>query len=136
MGRKEIADRLKEAAAQANTELEKIRSAPDMGREKMAEVLRRYAARRLMLDASEVSDNITKMVRIHVSKTMHIPEEELKNMDKPGMCGSAPAVLSLRILMFLAVQEQLGVKLPAQKTPDIQTVQDLAELLIPLLART
>lgn len=129
------ADRLKRAATLANEALDEIRRTPDMAPSEMAAVLRRYAAIRLSLEDSEISDSIIKMVRISVARSMHISEAELKHMDKPGQCGSAPAVLSMRVLLFLAVQERLGVKLPPEKAADIETVQDLADVLIPLLRK-
>ena len=54
-------------------------------------------------------------------------------MDKPGACGSAPAVLAKRILFFLDVQGKLGVKMPPEDAGKIQTVQDLAEELLLLM---
>lgn len=86
-----------------------------------------------MLTENEISDNITKMVRFSVARAIKVDVSELEGLDMPGRCGSAPAVLSKRILLFLAIQKELNVELPVEKTPDIQTLKDLADVLIPLL---
>ena len=96
-------------------------------------VIKEYIAIKLQLEEEEISDNITIMVRISVSKATGIPLEKLKAMDRPGACGSAPTVLAKRVLLFLDVQKKLGVAMDPKLAGSIQTVQDLAEILYPLL---
>lgn len=73
------------------------------------------------------------MVRIRISKATGIPVEKLKELDKAGACGSAPAVLAKRVLLFIDIQKKLGITFPADKMYGVQTVQDLAELAFPLI---
>ena len=133
MAMKEIAGRLKEAAKAADAVMEDYLKKPSRDAGTLAGVIRQYAAAKMQLSEEEISDNITVMTRYHVSRISGIPVEKLKEMDKPGACGSAPAVLAKRILFFLDVQGKLGVKMPPEDAGKIQTVQDLAEELLPLM---
>ncbi|MCU6761184.1 Uncharacterised protein [uncultured Roseburia sp.] len=129
----EMANRLIDAKKSADFQLERLKILSISDRYAIADSIRKFVAYKMLLEDHEVTDNITEMVRINVAKAMHISVSELKDMDKPGMCGSAPAVLSKRILLFIDIQNKLGVKLPAEQTPEIQTVQELTDMLIPLL---
>ena len=133
MAMKDIAGRLKEAAKAADAVMEDYLQNPSRDTTALAGVIRQYAAAKMQLAEEEISDNITVMTRYHVSRISGIPADKLKEMDKPGACGSAPAVLAKRILFFLDVQAKLGVKMPPEDAGKIQTVQDLAEELLPLM---
>ena len=133
MAMKEIAGLLKEASKAADAVMEDYLKKPTRDLESLTRVIRLYAAAKMQLTEEETSDNITVMVRHYVSRISGIPADKLKEMDKPGACGSAPAVLAKRILFFLDVQGKLGVKMPPEDAGKIQTVQDLAEELLPLI---
>ena len=75
------------------------------------------------------------MVRINVAKASHMTVEQLKEMDRPGRCGSAPAVLSKRVLLYIDIQKQLGITLPAMELPEIRTVQELTAMILPLIGK-
>lgn len=130
-----MAAHLVHANEQAEDILKEIRMHSDADRTVIADCLKRYIAAKLLLSGDEVSDHIIQMVRINVAKASNISVEALKEMDRPGRCGSAPAVLSKRVLLYLALQRELGITLPPDKMPDIHTVQDLADLILPLISQ-
>lgn len=133
MNMHEIANRLAKANEQAEEILQGIRMRPDADRIWIEQGLQDYIARKLLLSEDEISDNIIEMVRINVAKASHMTVEELKEQDRPGVCGSAPAVLSKRVLLYLAIQKGLDITLPARETPSIRTIQDLTDMILPLL---
>ena len=133
MGMKEIASRIGEANKASAAVLEEFRALPEADQLDLASALSRYIPEKLQLKGEEVSDNITIMVRTSISKATGISLEKLKEMDRPGACGSAPAVLAKRVLLFLDTQKQLGVALPPEKLYDVQTIADLTDLAFPLL---
>lgn len=135
MAIRDIAGRLNEAAKAADVVIEEYYKNPSQNVAELAQVIRQYITLKLQLPEDEVSDNITVMVRYSISQATGISIEELKTMDRPGACGSAPAVLAKRILLFLDVQRKLGVQMPPADAGRIQTVQDLAEELMPLLMK-
>lgn len=132
---REIAGRLKQKQETAESLLEEVRSAPERSAEEIAGKLRQYIAAKLLLSETEISDNIIEMVRINVAKASHMTVEQLKEMDRPGRCGSAPAVLSKRVLLYIDIQKQLGITLPAMELPEIRTVQELTVMILPLIGK-
>ncbi len=133
MGMKEIANRIGEANKASAAILEEFRALPEADQSDLVSALNRYIPGKLQLQGEEVSDNITIMVRMSISKATGISLEKLKEMDRPGACGSAPAVLAKRVLLFLDIQKQLGITLPPEKLYDVQTIGDLANLVFPLM---
>ena len=132
---REMAGRLKQKKETAESLLEEIRSELEKSQEEIAGKLKQYIAAKLLLSEAEVSDNIIEMVRINVAKASHMTVEQLKEMDRPGRCGSAPAVLSKRVLLYLDIQKKLGITLPARELPEVKMVQELAEMIVPLLQK-
>lgn len=132
MTAREIAKQIAQASQAADLVMTEFLELTDPGPDELEQAIRRYVALKLQLEGDEISDNITKMVRISVSKASGIPLEKLKEMDRPGACGSAPAVLAKRVLLFLDVQKKLHVSMPPEKAGDIQTTQDLTDVLYPL----
>ena len=132
---REIAGRLKQKQEAAESLLEEVRSAPERSAEEIAGKLRQNIAAKLLLSETEISDNIIEMVRINVAKASHMTVEQLKEMDRPGRCGSAPAVLSKRVLLYIDIQKQLGITLPAMELPEIRTVQELTVMILPLIGK-
>lgn len=135
MNMREMAGRLARANEQAEAALKEIRIYADVDRTGVEECLRRYIAAKLLLSEDEISDNIIQMVRINVAKASNMTVEELKEMDRPGACGSAPAVLSKRVLMYIALQKALEITFPPTKLSGVVTVQELADLILSLLRK-
>ncbi len=132
MTAREIAKQIAHASRSADLVMTEFLELADPGPDELEQAIRGYVALKLQLEGDEISDNITKMVRISVSKASGISLEKLKEMDRPGACGSAPAVLAKRVLLFLDVQKKLHVSMPPEKAGDIQTTQDLTDVLYPL----
>ena len=132
---REIAGRLKQGQKTAEALLEELRLAQEQSPEEIADKLQQYIAIKLLLSEAEISDNIIEMVRINVAKASHLSVEQLKEMDRPGRCGSAPAVLSKRVLLYLDIQKKLGITLPAQKLPEVRTVLELTDIILPLIRK-
>ena len=132
---REIAGRLKQGQKTAEALLEELRLAQEQSPEEIADKLKQYIAIKLLLSEAEISDNIIEMVRINVAKASHLSVEQLKEMDRPGRCGSAPAVLSKRVLLYLDIQKKLGITLPAQKLPEVRTVLELTDIFLPLIRK-
>ena len=130
---KEIAARIGEANKASAAVLEEFHALTEADPSDLASALNQYIPRKLQLEGEEVSDNITIMVRISISKATGISLEKLKEMDRPGACGSAPAVLAKRVLLCLDIQKQLDITLPPEKLYGVQTTGDLADLAFPMV---
>lgn len=135
MNIQDMAGRLNRAGNEGEAALEQIRNHPDADRAQIEKCLKKYIAAKLLLKEEEMSDNIVEMVRLNVSKASHISVEKLKEMDRPGACGSAPAVLAKRVLLYVGIQNALGITFPAEEMPEVRTVQALAEMIEKLMRR-
>lgn len=131
---RKMADHLKHENETAESLLEGVRSSLNESAQAAANALKLYIAAKLMLSDDEISDNIVEMVRFNVARASHISVERLKEMDRPGRCGSAPAVLTKRVMLYLDIQKKLDIQLPTMKLPEVRTVQELADMLIALEA--
>ena len=133
---RKIAGRLKHNNEMAESHLDEIRSFPELPAAVVAEKLKQYIAAKLLLSEEEVSDNIIEMVRCNVAKASHMTSEQRKERDRPGRCGSAPAVLSKRVMVYLDIQKNLGITLPVKDLPEVRTVQELTDMILPLLGKS
>lgn len=113
--------------------LDEIRETKMPDAEFLATKIKQYCGVKLRLEEKEISDNIILMLQTSVAKALHIDITQLPGVDHPGQCGSASAVLSKKIQMFLAVQKGLNIHIDPKKTPEIQTIQEMAQLVQPLL---
>lgn len=139
MDMQEMANRMTRANLRADETIGLIRrhviEGPEANRTLIAAYLKDYIAAKLLLSGDEISDNIVQMVRINVAKASHLSVEALKEMDRPGRCGSAPAVLSKRVLLLLSLQKALDITLPPREAPEVHTVDELADMIIPLMQK-
>lgn len=133
MSLKEVAAKIKDASNAADNLMEAFLKLETFTRNDLEEMLKQYIGCKLQLEKEEISENITIMVRTSVSKATGIPAEKLKELDRPGRCGSAPTVLAKRVLLFVDIQKKLGVVIPPEQAPDIQTVEDLSGILFPMI---
>lgn len=133
MNMQEMDDRMVKASQSGESYLLKIKKNPGAAKSDIESLLRSYIAAKLLLSGDEISDNIIEMVRLNVSKAANIPVEQLKEMDRPGICGSAPAVLAKRVLLYVDMQKVLGITLPAKEMPAVRTIQSLTDMVLPLL---
>ena len=132
---REMAGHLKQKNEKAEALLEELRLDPKEPPEVIADRLKNYIAAKLLLSEKEMTDNIIEMVRINVAKASNMTVEQLKEMDRPGRCGSAPAVLSKRVLLYLDIQKKLGITLPTRELPEVKMVRELTEMIVPLLQK-
>ena len=128
MDLKDMARRLGSANTTAEAALNVIRENPAAGKAVTEDSLRNYIACKLLLEEDEISDNIVEMTRINIAKASHIPIEQLVEMDKPGRCGSAPAVLAKRVMLYIGIQKELGITFPVQEMADIRKISELADM--------
>ena len=135
MNIQDMAGRLNQAGDEGDAALERIRNFTNADRAQTEECLKKYIASKLLLTEEEISDNIVEMVRLNVSKASHISVEKLKEMDRPGACGSAPAVLAKRVLLYVGIQKALGITFPAEEMAEVRTVQTLAEMIEKVMRR-
>ena len=121
--------RLMEASQQAKQEVEDILSGDYSNRDYLSEHVRKYVKARLELeDLPEEDLPVNRACGISVAKTFDIDLDLLNEVDVPAGCTRATAVMTKRILLFMALQDDLNFKFKAEDTPKIRTMGNLIDL--------
>lgn len=126
-----IKERLLREEAMASREAEKIRDGVWNSEGELRALVRAYILFKLSLyDPPSERERINELVRDSLIKTLRAEGKGLEKLDVTARCDGSNAVRSKRILLFMAVQRSMGIKLPPDKTAGIDTVGDLTALVL------
>ena len=76
--------------------------------------LKRYLQCKFMLEEQEcVSDCIDELSKASIAKSLRLSKELLKEVDIATSCEGATSATIKKVLFFMAVQRELGIRLPA-----------------------
>ncbi|MEA4853438.1 MAG: hypothetical protein VB082_04065 [Christensenella sp.] len=92
--------------------------------------IKRYLFCRFMLEEGEcTSDNIDELCRVSIAKSLKIGKELLKEVDIATSCEGATSATIKKVLFFMALQRELGMRLSPDEIAHVETIKDLAELI-------
>lgn len=98
------------------------------------EHLRQYLERKFMLEQDEcASDDIDELSKASIAKSLKISKELLKEVDLATSCEGATSATIKKVLFFMAVQRELGIRLAPDDIAQVKTLEDLTELVLPAL---
>lgn len=121
----------KEAAARTAAAI-LANSAPT--KEFLHEHLRQYLERKFMLEEGKcASDDIDELSKASIAKSLKISKELLKEVDLATSCEGATSATIKKVLFFMAVQRELGIRLSPDDIAQVRTLKDLAGLVLPAL---
>lgn len=93
--------------------------------------LRPYIMYKFLLSESEMkTEDFTELVKTSIVKASKIDPELLKEIRGAQKCTSASSVAIKKVLVYMDLQRQLGIKFDPEKTGDIETLGDIAALLV------
>ncbi|MEA5002700.1 MAG: hypothetical protein VB081_04310 [Christensenella sp.] len=96
--------------------------------------LRQYLERKFMLEQDEcASDDIDELSKASIAKSLKISKELLKEVDLATSCEGATSATIKKVLFFMAVQRELGIRLAPDDIAQVKTLEDLTELVLPAL---
>lgn len=88
-----------------------------------------YVCSKFMLDPGECdSETISELSAASISKVSRIPRGELAQRDLSMNCAGISSVETKKILLLIALQRSLGIRIDPDLAPVIQTVDDLADV--------
>ena len=100
----------------------------------LTERLMEYLRRKFMLEEGDcASDRIDELSRASIAKSLKISKELLKEVDLATSCEGATSATIKKVLFFMAVQRELGIRLAPDDIAAVETVRDLARLVLPAL---
>ena len=94
-----------------------------------ARKLRDFVLHKYMLSPEmELPENFSALTELSLSRSMKISPELVKEFDLAKSCDGASSAMAKKVLLFMAIQRELGIQLPAMASARITTIHDLAEL--------
>ena len=121
------------SAAALEARLIRERKDPEEGF--LREHLRKYVLHKYMLPEGECpGDGIRELTEASLAHMMKVSPELVAELDTARSCAGATSATVKRALLFQAMEKELGIVLPADKTAAAPDVGALAALIAPLLA--
>lgn len=131
---KQIKERLLQSKKAAAEEAAAILAEKELSEQSLAKHLKRYLQCKFMLEEQEcVSDCIDELSEASIAKSLKLSKELLKEVDIATSCEGATSATIKKVLFFMAVQRELGIRLPADEIAGVETIGDLAKLVFPAL---
>ena len=117
----------KKAAAE---QMKLIRGAKPLTYEFFHDCLRRYILEKYLLTDEDVpaGENFDEIVEISLSKSMKVSKSLVEQFDTAQSCDGATSAMAKKVLLFMAIQRDLGIELPATESARIKTMSDLTRL--------
>lgn len=116
----------KKAAAE---DMAAIHSQSPLTKSFFSEKLRGFVLHKFMLKEEDLaSDDFNSITELSLSKSMKISPELVKEFDLAKSCDGVSSAMAKKVLLFMAIQRELGIQLPAMASARITTIHDLAEL--------
>lgn len=122
-----VKKRVLEYKRAANEQIEMIKSKPDICPEELYEHLFIYVKRKYLLDDEDcASDVFSELIDTSIAKSQRIAKNLVTDTDTPAGCDGTSSAVTKKVLLLMAVQKELGIKFPPEKSPSIKTIRDLA----------
>ena len=130
MSRKEIVKELiLNSRRIAADDMAAIRSQSPLMKTFFSEKLCDFVLHKYMLaDEPDLPEDFSALTELSLARSLQISPELVKEFDLAKSCDGASSAMAKKVLLFMAIQRELGIELPARESARITSLQDLAEL--------
>jgi hypothetical protein len=119
------------AKESSQREIDAIYAAQPLRLEFLRERLTDFVLAKFLLTREEAEGvDFQKLSQLSLAKSMKISKELVKEFDMAQGCAGTSSEIAKKTLLFLALQKQLKLELPARALPRIHSFQELAELVL------
>jgi hypothetical protein len=119
------------AKESSQREIDAIYAAQPLRVEFLRERLTDFVLAKFLLTREEAEGvDFQKLSQLNLAKSMKISKELVKEFDMAQGCAGTSSEIAKKTLLFLALQKQLKLELPARALPRIHSFQELAELVL------
>ncbi len=119
------------AKESSRREIDAIYAAQPLRLELLRERLTDFVLAKFLLTREEAEGvDFQKLSQLSLAKSMKISKELVKEFDMAQGCAGTSSEIAKKTLLFLALQKQLKLELPARALPRIHSFQELAELVL------
>lgn len=114
----------------AELELEAIHSADPLTHDDFARHLLAFILDKFLLLPEEIPAGrmFTRTAEASLAKSAGISRELVREFDQAKSCSGTSSVMAKKVLLFLKLQREFGIELPAGASARVGTIDDLIEL--------
>ena len=106
-----------------------IKSAVPLTKELFARKMRDFVLHKYMLSPQmNLPENFSALTELSLSRSMKISPELVKEFDLAKSCDGASSAMAKKVLLFMAIQRELSIELPAMASARIKTIGELSDL--------
>lgn len=111
-------------------DMAEIKSAAPLTREHFARKLRDFVLHRYLLSPEDetLPEDFNTLTELSLSQSMKISPELVKEFDLAKSCDGATSAMAKKVLLFMTIQRELGIELPAAETARLKSLPQLADL--------
>ena len=114
----------------AQEHMDQIKGAAPLTRGLLREELSRYILSKYMLDGVDCgTENFNALTELSLSRSMKVSKELVKEFDLAKSCDGATSAMAKKVLLFLNIQRELGLEIPAEESAKDITLTQLADLI-------
>lgn len=128
-----IIKRLMAADSKAKQEIEKWRDLDYPDPSAFAESIRRFVLFKFLLDDEEPVPEthvLNELAMLSVEKAGRLNPNEAVLLDVSRHCGATSSYMTKKVLLFMNLSDLFSFKYPPYNTADIETTDDLAEIIL------
>lgn len=122
--------RLLRARTVANEQLTALRSHAHPDLTEVNARVRTYVYLRFMLDEQEHPDaTFDQLAELSIAQTARVAPELVRELDKSKDCVGSTSVMAKKVLLLRGIEKSLHITLPAMRSAEIVTLEDLGLLI-------
>lgn len=123
----EIRELLLRSRTESKRHIEAIRKASPLTYECLQEELFQYVMKKFLLSGQcSPETEFDTLTEQSLARSMKISPELVAQFDRAKSCDGATSAMAKKVLLFLSIQRELGLELPAEESARIRTMEDFA----------
>lgn len=123
-----IKRRILTRAQEAKIYMDQILAEPHPSREFVIQHIRSYVLAKYMLGEDPGTDDFDELTDRSIANMMRLSPEILKDLEATRDCTGSTSATAKKVLLFLSIQKQLDILLPAMASAFLVTLEDLGVL--------
>ena len=136
--RSEIRRRLLRARKAAKTHMDAICGTSPLTYPLLKQKLRQFILAKFLLDEEEIPENadFDGLVEKSLSHSMKIDPGLVAEFDTAKSCDGATSAMAKKVLLFMTMERELGLQLPALETARVKTLDDISQMVYKTMQNT
>ena len=134
--RSEIRRRLLRARKAAKTHMDAICGTSPLTYPLLKQELRQFILAKFLLDEIPEGASFDALVEKSLSHSMKIDPSLVTEFDTAKSCDGATSAMAKKVLLFMTMERELGLQLPALETARVKTLEDISQMVYKTMQNT